>query len=90
MPIPPYPTDELESRISDGSIDQSRLAASVLELQTTVSSMVMWINQQIQAKTTPQPAAPVSPMPTSTPATPEPESAGSSRDKGAGGGNAKG
>lgn len=54
MPIPPYPTDELESRISDGSIDQSRLAASVLELQTTVASMVTWINQQIQ------PAAPES------------------------------
>lgn len=71
MPIPPYPTDELESRISDGSIDQTRLAASVLELQTTMTAIVNWINQQQ--------------VPASSPAaSPEPESAISTGGNGKG------
>ena len=48
--VPVYGADELESRIADGSLDMTRLAATVVGLQTSVTAMANWINERIQAE----------------------------------------
>lgn len=60
--LPPYSTEELETRISDGSLDLNRVGASLAELQVTVTAIANWINQQAQPQTQqsttePEPAA---------------------------------
>lgn len=46
--LPPYSTEELETRIADGSLDLNRVGASLAELQVTVTAIANWINRQAQ------------------------------------------
>ena len=52
--LPPYTTEELETRIADGSLDLNRIGASLAELQVTVTAIANWINQQAQPATEPE------------------------------------
>lgn len=51
MAVPTYSSEELESRIADGSIDLSRLAATVHAQQVSVAALVNWVNERIAAET---------------------------------------
>lgn len=49
MSIPVYSTEELATRIGDGSVDVTRLAATVAHLQETVAALVSWAQGQTAA-----------------------------------------
>lgn len=55
MSIPAYTSQELNTRIAEGSVDLQRLAATVagllaslLELEASVTALANWANNQIQ------------------------------------------
>lgn len=51
MPVLPYSAEELSERITEQSVDQNRLAATVVGIQKSVAALADWANAQIQAYT---------------------------------------
>lgn len=53
MSVPVYTSEELATRIAEGSVDTNRLAATVhklLALEETVTALAEWTNRQIQTQ----------------------------------------
>lgn len=68
MSIPVYSTEELATRIGDGSVDVTRLAATVAHLQETVAALVSWAQGQTAASASAPAPAPASASDSNAPA----------------------
>lgn len=72
MSIPVYSTEELATRIGDGSVDVTRLAATVAHLQETVAALVSWAQGQTAASASAPASASDSNAPADAPDTRKP------------------